>query len=152
MEETRQGFTAVAKPTRLTPIVATATQPNRRRHGYTQEKKREFEGRWYMQGASPVEERLRFEWTPILVWKVRPTGEIQAICYGWSRTVHLSTKGGQILDEWDYTFYYDRPAKQDQESSFDDWLGHLYNWDLPYLNNSLWEWVQQKFSFPVVTE
>ena len=105
-----------------------------------------------MQGASSAEERLRFEWTPVLVWRVRSTGELQGICYGWNRTVCLCSRGGEVIDKWIYDFYYDQAAKQPKEQSFDNWLGDLYQADLAYLNNSLWDWIRNKFAGTALVE
>ena len=97
-----------------------------------------------MQGAAPVNERLRFQWIPVLVWEVDQE-EILAYCYGWYRTVQLSTQIGVVTEEWVYDFYYERPVKQAKEESFDKWIGEIYQADLSYLNNSLWVWIQENF-------
>ncbi len=98
-----------------------------------------------MQGASSVDKRLRFEWIPVLTWKVRPTEELQAICHRWSKSVYLTSVTGTIIHDWVFDFYYDQPARQQKGISFDNWLRDIYQSDLPYLHNSLWEWVEQHF-------
>ena len=96
-----------------------------------------------------MEERLRFDWVPLLVWKVRPDESTQAICYRWTKSIFTTKKEGdsvEIHEEYVYDFYYDKEVKQDKETSFDKWIGELFAEDKPYLNNSLWQWIGATFT------
>ena len=96
-----------------------------------------------------MEERLRFEWVPLVVWKIRAANQTtQGICYGWTKSIFTTKKVKDSLElheEWVYDFYYDTPPKQRVGVTFDRWIGEVYDQDKPYLNNLLWEWIQENF-------
>ena len=140
----RQGYGTLSPYPTFVRIGAVADKPLRAQEAFVAVREREIVRGWYMQGASTVEERLRFAWIPILTWKVPAEGGIQAVCHGWSKTVYILSRG-QLTSEWCYEYYYHQPAKQLKELSFDTWLGDLYLADRLCLDNSLWEWIQYKF-------
>ena len=143
-------------------IVMVLSGPVHCRLGWWSVRKRAPFGAWYseairyMQGQTSIGERLRFDWVPVLVWKIRSDDSLQAVLFGWSKSIFLTrnthgTEANKIVisqeieEEHVFKYYYDKPQKQEKDQPFSQWLTSVYDNDLPYFQHTLWTWVEEAF-------
>ena len=109
-----------------------------------------------MQGQSSIEERLRFDWVPVLIWKIRLDDSLQAVLFGWSKSIFLTRNSHgtgpndivisqEIEEEHVFEYYYDIPQKQEKDQPFAQWLTSTYDNDKPYFQHALWTWIEEAF-------
>ena len=144
-------------------ILSVKVDPIRFRSGWWNIRERTPFGAWYreavllMQGQSTLAQNLRFEWTPVLVWKTRPDDSLQAILFGWSKSLfftlnqHGTGPNGiviaqEVVQEYVFEYYYDEPQKQRIGDNFNEWLCKIYDNDKPYFQHALWIWVEEAFN------
>jgi len=110
-----------------------------------------------MQGQSLVGKRLRFRWSPVLVWKIGIDEATIAWCYGWTKTIYITrNKEGteangivifeEIIEEKVFDYYYYTPQVQPDDQTFDQWIETIYQEDLLYLDQAVWTWIEETFS------
>ena len=158
-----EGEIQISEGSRVWHLILSVRQdPFRFRTGWWSVRKRVPFGAWYreaiqlMQGQSTIAENLRFDWAPVLVWKTRPDDSLQAILFGWNKSIFLTRNSHStgangivitqdIVEEYVFEYYYNEPQKQRVEDQFSEWLSVVYNNDKPYFQHTLWVWIEDMF-------